>query len=126
RRSQKLTFLAAGGRVVEARQRVHDAMLEARGLLRHAYGDELHDVQWFDAPDLAARSRDLAAGRTELPVTEGALIDGRVVGAVGPIALVDDDAGRFLLDLGELVGRRVDPEPPARLRRPTVQLGLFA
>ena len=60
-----------------------------------------------------------------LPVDEGTLVDGRVVGAVGHVALIEEDVGRFLLDLGELSARLVDPEPDDALRRPRVQLGLF-
>lgn len=127
RRSRKLALLASGGRPQEARGRVLDALGSARELLGADYDDLLFDEpDWFEAPTLAVSSRAKAGGRTALPVEEGALVDAELVGAVGPIALVDDRSGRFLLDLGSLVGRHLDPEPPARLRRTTVQLGLFA
>lgn len=125
RRSRKLTLLAAGGGE-QARPRVLEAVGIARDLLAEAYAAELHEPVWFEAPVLAVQSRGRAAGRTALPVEEGTRVDGKLVGAVGPIALIDDEGARFLLDLGDLVGRHVDPDPPHRLRRSTVQLGLFA
>lgn len=126
RRSRKLTHLSAGGDPDVARGHVMAAYEVAVALLEDTYGDELHAPEWFVAPPLAERSRRQATGRTALPLTPGTLLRGRVVGAVGPIALLDDGPSRFLVDLGAMVGHLIDFDPPRDTPTPTVQLGLFA
>lgn len=126
RRSQKLRLLSSGPDADRARDDVGAAVVVAHELLADDYAEELHPPEAFEEPALATRSRPLAVGRTVLPVQVGASVQGHVVGAVGPIALLDDDGARLLLDLGALVGHEVDLHPPDRLARPTVQLGLFA
>jgi hypothetical protein len=126
RRSRKLTRLAVGGRVDVARGHVTAAIDTVRALLRDDYAEELHPPDWFEAPPVVARARQAAIGRTPMPVRPGTVLTGRIVGAIGPIALLDDAGARFLLDVGELVGRELDPDPPHDLPAPTVQLGLFA
>lgn len=126
RRSRKLTRLSAGGDLDVARGHVMAAYEAAVALLDASYEDELHEPDWFTSSASVDVARQRARGRTALPTTQRTLLRGRVVGAVGPIALLDDGPSRFLVDLGALVGRELDIDPPHDTPTPTVQLGLFA
>ncbi len=126
RGSQKVRALSAGLDPARARPVMDEASRAARAVLTPDYRAEWHPPAWVEAPPLAARSRPAAAGRTALEVKQGQLLCGQVVGAVGPVLLLDDDGARFLLDLGALVGRELHSEPTERFRRSSVQLGLFA
>lgn len=126
RRSRKLTHLSAGGAGDVARGHVMAAFEVAVALLEETYAEELHTPDWFAASASVEQARQEATGRTAVPLTPNTLLRGKLVGAVGPIALLDDGPSRFLVDLGGLVGHFIDPSPPLDTPTPTVQLGLFA
>ncbi|MCB9677592.1 MAG: DUF2797 domain-containing protein [Alphaproteobacteria bacterium] len=125
RRSRKLALLRGGMRTEEAAERVLSVLSDVRAVAGADYDDLFQLPEVVRMPTLARETREAVRGEPELPVEEGARIEVRVVGAVGHTALVEEPAGRFLLDLGELVGRLVDPDPPASTPRSRVQLGLF-
>ncbi|MEZ4318731.1 MAG: DUF2797 domain-containing protein [Myxococcota bacterium] len=125
RRSRKLALLRAGTTRDEAAQRVLDVLSDVRAVAGADYDDLFHLPEVVRLPPLVDETRAKLRGEPELPVEEGARVDVHVLGAIGHVALVEEPAGRFLLDLGELVGRLVDPDPPQSQRRSQVQLGLF-
>ena len=125
RRSRKLSLLAGGMTESTARERVLSAIADARGLLMESYGDLLHAPDFVTLPPLALRTRERIRHQPALPIEEGVRLDGTITGAIGHVALFEDHDGSFLLDLGELAGRLVDPNPPREQRRSTVQLSLI-
>lgn len=125
RRSRKLALLRSRMPVEEAEQRVRAVLGDVRSVAAHEYADLFIEPFPIHPPPLARQTRAQIGSEPQLPVEEGSRIDVEVLGAVGHVALVRDEAGRFLLDLGALAGRLVDPEPPATVRRSEVQLGLF-
>ena len=125
RRSRKLALLRGNMRSEDARERVMAVFSDVRAVAGPDYDALFHVPEVVFMPPLARETRASLRGEPELPVEEGARLEGRVTGAVGHVAVIEEPAGRFLLDLGELAGRLVDPDPPRTVRRSTVQLGLF-
>ena len=124
RRSRKLTLLKSPMSVQDAKELIGVAHNEATTALRDQYRSLLHPLDFVTPPPLAVRTRKELGIETELGVHEGRLVAGQIVGAVGHV-LVLQDGGRFFVDLGELKGRLIDPDPPADVRRAPVQLGLL-
>lgn len=125
-RSQKLRLLASPMGVEEARDLIVTTWARVRTVLRDIDEPLCHDTpQFVPLPPIATRTREALAGVALLPLEEGRLISGEVIGGVGHLALLEEPAGRFLLDLGALTGHRVDPDPPRGLKRPRVQLSLL-
>ncbi|MCO4746914.1 MAG: DUF2797 domain-containing protein [Proteobacteria bacterium] len=125
RRSRKLALLRGVMTAEQAEERVmaaHAALIE---VANPDYTDLLHDPDPLRLPRLARETRAELRAETELPIEQGCRLEGMVVGAVGHIAVLEDSEGRFVLDLGKLVGHLVDLDPPASSRRSQVQLGLF-
>ncbi|MFT4621801.1 MAG: hypothetical protein ACI8PZ_000453 [Myxococcota bacterium] len=123
RRSRKLALLDGGMDAEEATSRVRTAAAELRDVIPRAMHVLLHPPEFVRMPPLAVESRQIRVNA--LPIQEGTVIEGQVVGAVGHVLFLQDDAGKFALDLGSLKGRVLEPDPDGPRRRPTVQLGLF-
>lgn len=124
RRATKLRWLRA--RTTE--EDAFDALLTASSSLRtRAIGPDAlwHPPQRVSLPALARRTRQSIDTEAELPVEEGRTLEGTVVGAVGSVLVLEEPAGRMLVDAGALVGRLLDLDPRGSPRRPVVQLGLF-
>ena len=125
RRSRKLALLRGAMTAEQAEQRVMAVHASLLNVAAPDYDDLLHDPDPLRLPRLARETRASLRAEAELPIEEGCRLEGTVVGAVGHIAVLEDSEGRFVLDLGQLVGRLVDLDPPASIRRSQVQLGLF-
>lgn len=122
-RSRKLALLDGSMEATEAEARVAAAAAELPDLVPAELRVLLHEPEVVAMPELAVAARSFRVN--PLPLQDGRLVEGRVVGAVGHVVFLEDDAGRFAVDLGALRGRRIDREPGGCQKRPTVQLGLF-
>lgn len=124
RRARKLSLLRGNMSTKEAEDRVMQAFSAMRAAASD-YTDLVHTPEPVAIPRLARETREMISAEAELPVEEGCRIEGNVTGAVGHVAVLEDPQARFVLDLGQLVGRLVDLDPPKSVRRSQVQLGLF-
>lgn len=122
RRNRKTALLGAGMSVEQAQARIAEVAGQLRDRVPPEYFDLLHRPQFVSTPPLAQRARGWQV--VELPIDEGMLVEGTVVGAIGHLLFVEESDGRFALDLGELKARVIDLRPEGG-KRPTVQLGLF-
>jgi hypothetical protein len=129
RRSRKLALLRGAVEDTDVQAAVLDVLSDLRSVCGAAYGGVYDDLfvppEVVVLPPFARETRAALAHESELPVEEGRRIEGRIVGAVGHVAVLEEPAGRVLLDLGDLVGRRVTLNPGPDVRRSSVQLGLF-
>ncbi len=124
RRSKKLALLDGGMDVAAAESRIREAASKLHDQVPREYHPLLHPPEMVEQPPLAVASRALYRVN-QLPVEEDTVIEGVVVGAVGHVVFLEDEAGRFALDLGELKARLLEPDPQGPKRKPQVQLGLF-
>jgi hypothetical protein len=125
RRARKLALLRSEMGRDEAEERVLSVLTDLLQVAGQEYAELFHAPKVLELPKIARLTRAQVSSEPVIPVEEGRRLDVNVLGAVGHVALVTDATGRFLLDLGELVGRLVDPNPPDTMRRSQVQLGLF-
>lgn len=123
RRSRKTSLLWASMERAEAEARVLAAARTLPRLLPARYHRFLHAPELVAQPELAVRSRALAA--QPMPVTPGTVLSGQVAGAIGHVLFLRDEDGVFAVDLGDLVARVVEFDTDRPARRPEVQLGLF-
>ncbi len=129
RRSRKMALLRGATGQSDVREAVLDVLTDLRSVCGSDYGGQYDDLfvtpEVVTLPAFARQTREALQHESELPVEEGRRIEGRVVGAIGHVAVLEEPAGRVLVDLGDLVGRRVTLNPGPEVRRSTVQLGLF-
>lgn len=123
RRSRKTALLRGHMTEVRARDLIIEAWRQLRPALPREYHALVHAPDFVQQPELAVRSRGLQVN--PLPVQEGRVYDGAVVGAVGHVVFLEDDDGQFALDVGELKGRRITFAPQGPGKKASVQLGLF-
>lgn len=123
RRAKKMALLQSSMTKEEARALVEEAAAGVRDLLPEEFHPWLHAPEWVEQPEWAEASRSLAF--QELPVQEDTVIEGDVVGAVGHVLFLEDETGRYALDMASLKTRVIQPDPEGPRARPTVQLGLF-
>lgn len=124
RRSRKLALLRSRMQREEAIERLLDALADLRDA--GPPHEELFGMpQQVRMPALAEQTRRRIDHQTELPVEEGRVVRGRVLGAIGSVVLLEQDGHQHLLELGDLVGHAIDPSPPDDLPPPVMQLGLF-
>lgn len=123
RRARKTVLLQGAMTEVEARSLVIEATHDLRQVLPPEYHAHLHAPVFVPQPELAVRSRALTVN--ELRLEDHRVVEGEVVGAVGHLLFVEDEDGRFALDLGELKARRIEWDPGGPRRKATAQLGLF-
>ena len=123
RRTRKEQLLASGTSAEEART----ALISLSGGLAARVPKDLvgllHEPDPYHAPEMARRARGWSVQR--LPVEPGTRIRGRLAGAIGHLAFLEDTEGRFAVDLGDLRTRMVIRNPSGEGRRPVVQLGMF-
>ena len=125
RREDKRRLLASATSPQDALAGLHAEARRLPELLSSSYHAAL-GIEIVPLPDLAIRTRDRYAARDLLDASPGCRRTGSIVGAVGHLLAVEDEAGVFYLDLAGLKARVIDLAPSSREgRRSRVQLSLF-
>jgi Protein of unknown function (DUF2797) len=123
RRSRKTALLRGAMTEQAASELVLEAAADLPSALPPTYHRWLHPPELVQQPALARSSRGLVVN--ELQIADDRVVEGRLVGAIGHLVFLDDQDGRFALDLGELKGRKLQFDPAGPRRRAQAQLGLF-
>lgn len=124
RRDRKRNLLRSRMTPHEARERLWDALADLQDA-GPPHPDLFGVPHQVVLPELQLQTRNRITHQQELPIQPDSVVRGTVLGAVGGVVLLEEAHSQVLVDIGDLVGFPIDPDPPADLPPPRMQLGLF-